>query len=42
MKFKSFGPINGNSADKKTTSTKASPKYQPSVLPKLRDKNASI
>lgn len=42
MKFKSFGPINANSTDKKSTSIKASPKYIPSVLPKLSTKNASV
>lgn len=42
MRFINFGPINGNSTDKKSSTTKAAPKYSPEVLPKLRKKNATI
>lgn len=36
MKFKSFGPINSNKTDKKSTAVKAAPKYIPSILPKVK------
>lgn len=42
MKFKSFGPVNGNKTDSKRSSYSADPKYKPTVLPKLKKEKDAV